>query len=115
MQDKDGFRFISDPAAELTNALELGYDSAGVWGTPRSKRYVLYTENGVVKKVFEEPDNTGVKGRLRFGWGIWTSANGGYSYLGRECPASVVDVQAEAELDKYLGSHLNTCCYSRIE
>lgn len=61
---EQGFRFLADQSGALTKALDMGYDSAGVWGTDRSKRYALLVENGVVQKVWAEGDNTGVKGAL---------------------------------------------------
>ena len=36
-----------------------------MFGQDRSKRYVLTVENGKVKDVFVEPDNTGVNGMHR--------------------------------------------------
>ena len=80
---EQGFRFLSDAGGELTEALKMGYDSAGVWGTRRSKRYVVYVEEGVVKKVWEEGDNTGVKGE----YGVFCVRMGliiGGRYDGRE-------------------------------
>ena len=54
------FRFLADASGELTKKLELDFDSEHIFGNRRSKRYALYVERGVVKRVFAEPDNTGV-------------------------------------------------------
>lgn len=42
----------------------MTFDATAIFGQPRSKRYALIVENGKVKAVFVEPDNTGVKGEL---------------------------------------------------
>jgi 2-Cys peroxiredoxin 5 len=53
---------LADPAGTFTNALELGFDSATIFGNQRSKRYALVVEDGKVKEAHIEPDNTGVDG-----------------------------------------------------
>jgi 2-Cys peroxiredoxin 5 len=53
---------LADPAGAFTDALELGFDSAAIFGNQRSKRYALVIEDGKVKEVHAEPDNTGVDG-----------------------------------------------------
>lgn len=55
-------RFLGDPAGAFTGKLDLLFDSAAVFGQDRSKRYAIVTENGKVKSVHLEPDNTGVNG-----------------------------------------------------
>jgi len=55
------FRFLGDPSASFTNALELGFDGSAVFGGIRSKRYALVIKDGQVAEVFVEPDNTGTK------------------------------------------------------
>lgn len=55
-------RFLADPAGTFTDALELGFDSATIFGNQRSKRYALVVEDGKVKEAHVEPDNTGVNG-----------------------------------------------------
>lgn len=55
-----GIRFLADPGAKLTNALDLAFDGTAVFGGPRSKRYALLVKDGRVAKMFVEPDNTGV-------------------------------------------------------
>lgn len=54
---------MADPAGTFTDALELGFDSATIFGNQRSKRYALVVEDGKVKEAYVEPDNTGVDGR----------------------------------------------------
>ncbi|KAL7951386.1 Redoxin [Trichoderma barbatum] len=55
-----GIRFVADPTAEFTKALDLGFDeAAALFGGTRSKRYALKVEDGKVTATFVEPDNTG--------------------------------------------------------
>ncbi|KAF2237300.1 AhpC/TSA family protein [Viridothelium virens] len=58
---KSGIRFLADPHAAFTQALDLDFDGTAIFGGPRSKRYALTIDDGVVKKVHVEPDNTGLK------------------------------------------------------
>ncbi|KAI9696626.1 MAG: hypothetical protein M1820_008075 [Bogoriella megaspora] len=58
---KSGIRFLADPHGAFTKALDLAFDGTAIFGGPRSKRYALVIEDGVVKKAHVEPDNTGVK------------------------------------------------------
>lgn len=44
----------------------MDWDGTTVFGNARSKRYALVLENATVKKVFVEPDNTGLKGMFCF-------------------------------------------------
>lgn len=46
---------------EFTKQLDLFFESAAIFGQNRSKRYAIVTEDGKVKTVHEEPDNTSVK------------------------------------------------------
>lgn len=55
-------RFLGDPTGQFTEALDLSFDSVGIFGNIRSKRYALLVENGKVKEAFVEPDNVGVNG-----------------------------------------------------
>ncbi|KAL1310840.1 hypothetical protein AAFC00_001075 [Neodothiora populina] len=55
-----GIRFLADPKAEFTNALDLAFDGTAIFGQPRSKRYALVVEDGKVKEAHVEPDNTGM-------------------------------------------------------
>ncbi|WPH00090.1 AhpC/TSA family protein [Acrodontium crateriforme] len=53
-------RFLADPHATFTNALDLAFDATKIFGQPRSKRYALVIENGKIKEAHVEPDNTGL-------------------------------------------------------
>lgn len=57
-------RFLGDPSGKFTEALDLSFDSASIFGNNRSKRYALLVENGKVSEAFVEPDNTGVNGMV---------------------------------------------------
>ena len=58
---KSGIKFLADPHGAFTKALDLDFDSAAaIFGGPRSKRYALVIEDGKVKEVHVESDNTGV-------------------------------------------------------
>ncbi|KAI4280833.1 MAG: hypothetical protein L6R38_004140 [Xanthoria sp. 2 TBL-2021] len=59
-QNKSGIRFLGDPDAKFTEALDLSFESASIFGNNRSKRYALKVEDGKVKEAYVEPDNTGV-------------------------------------------------------
>lgn len=49
---------------KFTNALDLSFEAAAIFGGPRSKRYALVVEDGVVKQAHVENDNTGLDGEL---------------------------------------------------
>jgi len=53
-------KMLADPRAEFTKAIELDIDLTAVLGTVRSKRYAMLVEDGVVKALEVEPDNTGL-------------------------------------------------------
>jgi hypothetical protein len=53
-------RFLGDPTAKFTEALDLAFDGTAIFGGPRSKRYVLELEDGKVTAMHVEPDNTGL-------------------------------------------------------
>ncbi|KUJ14633.1 Redoxin [Mollisia scopiformis] len=55
-----GIRFLGDPTAKYTEALDLAFDGSAIFGGPRSKRYALEIEDGKVKALHVEPDNTGL-------------------------------------------------------
>jgi 2-Cys peroxiredoxin 5 len=55
-------RYLADPHGNFTKQLDLLFDSAAVFGQDRSKRYALVTEDGKVKSIHVEPDNTGING-----------------------------------------------------
>lgn len=50
---------LADPKAEFTDAIDLGIDLSALGGK-RSKRYSMIIENGKVKEINVEPDNTGL-------------------------------------------------------
>ncbi|KAL8735581.1 MAG: hypothetical protein Q9166_000750 [cf. Caloplaca sp. 2 TL-2023] len=60
--NKSGIRFLGDPDAKFTEALDLSFESASLFGNNRSKRYALVVEDGKVKEAHVESDNTGVDG-----------------------------------------------------
>jgi len=55
-----GIRFLGDPTAKFTEALDLAFDGTAIFGGPRSKRYAMTVEDGTVKSLHVEPDNTGL-------------------------------------------------------
>jgi peroxiredoxin len=55
-------RFLADPSAAFTKKVDMAFENQPIFGGTRSKRYALEVEDGVVKGVHVEPDNTGVKG-----------------------------------------------------
>lgn len=59
-------RFLADPHAAFTQALDVQFDGTAIFGQPRSKRYALVVEDGKVKEAHVEPDNTGVNGELSY-------------------------------------------------
>ncbi|XP_012526896.1 peroxiredoxin-5, mitochondrial [Monomorium pharaonis] len=52
-------RMLADPKGEFTDAMDLSVDLS-VLGGKRSKRYSMVIENGTVKELNIEPDNTGL-------------------------------------------------------
>lgn len=50
---------LADPTAAFTDALELSVDLPPLGGK-RSKRYSMIVEDGYVKELNVEPDNTGL-------------------------------------------------------
>ena len=64
-------RFLGDPTAKFTEALDLAFDGSAIFGGNRSKRYALLIEDGKVKEAHIEPDNTGLKGTNRLSRYIW--------------------------------------------
>jgi len=55
-----GIRFLGDPTGKFTEALDLAFDGSAIFGGPRSKRYAMEIEDGKVKSLHVEPDNTGL-------------------------------------------------------
>jgi len=58
------FRFLGDPSAEFTKALDLGFDGSAIFGGIRSKRYALEVKDGKVASAHVEPDNTGTNASM---------------------------------------------------
>ncbi|ORY03594.1 Redoxin [Basidiobolus meristosporus CBS 931.73] len=56
----DKVKLLADPKAEFVKSLDLSFDATGVLGSVRSKRFALLIEDAVVKKIYVEPDNTGI-------------------------------------------------------
>ncbi|KAI0165190.1 Redoxin-domain-containing protein [Hypoxylon sp. FL1284] len=56
---ESGVRFLADPSGKFTKALDLGFEAPAIFGDMRAKRYALVIEDGKVKNVYVEPDNTG--------------------------------------------------------
>lgn len=52
-------RFFADPTGEFTHKLDMAFDGSAIFGGDRSKRYTIVIEQGKVKSVAVEPDNTG--------------------------------------------------------
>ncbi|KAG7212840.1 hypothetical protein KM043_002197 [Ampulex compressa] len=52
-------RMLADPKGDFADALDLSVDLA-VLGGKRSKRFSMIVEDGVVKDINVEPDNTGL-------------------------------------------------------
>lgn len=57
-------RFLADPTAKFTKALELDFDGSAIFGGARSKRYALLIKDGKVSRMEVEPDKTGLDGML---------------------------------------------------
>lgn len=53
-------RLLADTTGAFTKAADLELDLAAVLGTVRSKRYAMLVDDGVVKAIEVEPDNTGL-------------------------------------------------------
>ena len=62
--DVEQIRFLGDPTGKYTEALDLAFDGSAIFGGPRSKRYAMEVEDGKVKSLHVEPDNTGLDGKL---------------------------------------------------
>eukprot|EP00993_Chasmostoma_nieuportense_P005206 NODE_5836_length_604_cov_46.157233_g5671_i0.p1 GENE.NODE_5836_length_604_cov_46.157233_g5671_i0~~NODE_5836_length_604_cov_46.157233_g5671_i0.p1 ORF type:complete len:183 (+),score=64.54 NODE_5836_length_604_cov_46.157233_g5671_i0:37-549(+) len=53
-------RMLADPAAEFAKALGTDFDATGALGNIRSKRFSMLVEQGVIKQLNIESDNTGL-------------------------------------------------------
>lgn len=61
--DKHGakqFRFFADPKGDFVKQMDLDFDATSIFGNHRSKRFAAVVEDGVISKLFIEPDNTGI-------------------------------------------------------
>ena len=74
-------RFLGDPTAEFTEALELGFEARAIFGGVRGKRYALVIKDGKIAAVHVEPDNTGTSGQF--------STSVAKIYLSPTCPFSL--------------------------
>ncbi|KAJ4292924.1 hypothetical protein N0V88_005587 [Collariella sp. IMI 366227] len=54
-----GIRFFADPTGKFTKMMDMAFDGSSIFGGDRSKRYAVVIEQGKVKSVAVEPDNTG--------------------------------------------------------
>ncbi|KAK4098090.1 Redoxin-domain-containing protein [Parathielavia hyrcaniae] len=54
-----GIRFFADPTGKFTKMMDMAFDGSAIFGGDRSKRYAVVIEQGKVKTVAVEPDNTG--------------------------------------------------------
>eukprot|EP00995_Heteronema_vittatum_P007839 NODE_2997_length_717_cov_205.959581_g2114_i0.p1 GENE.NODE_2997_length_717_cov_205.959581_g2114_i0~~NODE_2997_length_717_cov_205.959581_g2114_i0.p1 ORF type:complete len:197 (+),score=90.65 NODE_2997_length_717_cov_205.959581_g2114_i0:60-593(+) len=53
-------RMLADPRAEFTEALGLELQAQAALGGVRSKRFSMVAQDGVIKTINVEPDNTGL-------------------------------------------------------
>jgi len=53
-------RMLADTGAAFVKAADLDIDLSAVLGTVRSKRFAMLVDDGVVKAIEIEPDNTGL-------------------------------------------------------
>jgi len=53
-------RMLADTGATFVKATDLDVDLSAVLGTVRSKRFAMLVDDGVVKAIEIEPDNTGL-------------------------------------------------------
>lgn len=63
-EEKSGLRFLGDPSSAFTSALEVGFENIPIFGGIRSKRYAIEIQDGIIRAVHIEPDNTGVDGEF---------------------------------------------------
>ncbi|KAK4148923.1 peroxiredoxin-5, mitochondrial [Chaetomidium leptoderma] len=54
-----GLRFFADPTGKFTKMLDMAFDGSAIFGGDRSKRYAIVVEQGKIKSIAVEPDNTG--------------------------------------------------------
>ncbi|XP_067682439.1 peroxiredoxin-5, mitochondrial-like [Haliotis asinina] len=53
-------RMLADTAAAFTKKIDMAIDLTEILGGVRSRRYAMVVEDGVVKSIQAEPDNTGL-------------------------------------------------------
>ncbi|KAK7205127.1 thioredoxin-like protein [Myxozyma melibiosi] len=59
--DADGkIKYLADPALDFGKKLEIDFDASAFFGGYRHKRSAILVEDGVVKKLWVEPDSTGI-------------------------------------------------------
>ncbi|KAL0073085.1 thioredoxin-like protein [Phycomyces blakesleeanus] len=51
---------LADPTGALAKAMDLNFDASAALGGHRFKRFAAVVEHGKVKKLFVEPDKTGL-------------------------------------------------------
>lgn len=59
-QADDKVTLLADSKGELAKAMDLDFDASGALGNHRFKRFAAILEDGKVKKLFVEPDTTGL-------------------------------------------------------
>lgn len=76
-------RWIADPTAAFTKALDMGFDgAAAVLGGTRSQRFALKVEDGKVTKVHLEADATAADGKSCIASSVMFVADAIISYHG---------------------------------
>ncbi|XP_041352984.1 peroxiredoxin-5, mitochondrial-like [Gigantopelta aegis] len=53
-------RMLADPRCEFTKALGMELDCTKLLGGWRSRRYSVVVDDGVIRQIIEDPDNTGL-------------------------------------------------------
>lgn len=51
---------LADSKGELAKAMDLDFDATGALGNHRFKRFAAIIDDGKIKKLFVEPDTTGL-------------------------------------------------------
>ncbi|KAI8976051.1 thioredoxin-like protein [Pilobolus umbonatus] len=51
---------LADPKGDFAKAMELDFDASGALGNHRFQRFAAVLDHGKVKKLFVEPDKTGL-------------------------------------------------------
>ncbi|KAI9023631.1 thioredoxin-like protein [Phycomyces nitens] len=58
--NKDEVELLADPTGALAKAMDLNFDATAALGGHRFQRFAAIVEHGKVKKLFVEPDKTGL-------------------------------------------------------